>query len=291
MLRIGEFSRLSQVTVKALRHYHDIGLLRAARVDPQTHHRFYCVDQLPRIHRLVALKELGLSLQQIAPLLDSTADLSQLRGMLRLKQAETRQRLREEQRRLSRVAFRLRMLEHEEAPPFLDVVVKRVAAVRALTLRRTYADADVFQRETDELVGLVGASGVQLAGPAMEIHVGEAFTLTDLDVTLAGPVDGHWTRDVPVGRFGSFTVQTVAALDAAASYLHQGSLERLPEKQALVQRWAVANGYRIGNEVRLVFHRGPLHYRDETNLVEVQCGVDPAHAHPSLPTAEQGGDP
>lgn len=274
MLRIGEFSCLSQVTVKALHYYDEIGLLKAAQIDPLTNHRFYSVDQLPRIHRIIALKDLGLSLQQIALMLDNTSDIAQIRGLLRLKQAEIQQRVQEEQQRLSQVAFRLRMLELEEELPALDIVVKPVKAFRALSLRRTYANAEEFQRIGEELQSLVSASEVQIAGPATEIYYSEEFILTDLDVALVGPVDAGWTQDISVGHYGRFTVQKIAALETAASYLHEGSLEHLPEKQTLVQRWAVANGYSLCNEMRLVHHRGPLHYQDETNLVEVQCKVE-----------------
>ncbi len=68
MLKIGEFAQLSQVTIKTLHHYSDIGLFEPAHVDPWTNYRYYTIEQLPRIHRIMALKEAGLSLDQIGPL-------------------------------------------------------------------------------------------------------------------------------------------------------------------------------------------------------------------------------
>lgn len=65
MFRIGEFSRSSRVTVKMLRHYGELGLLTLARVDPYTNYRYYSADQLPRLHRIVALKDLGFRLDEI----------------------------------------------------------------------------------------------------------------------------------------------------------------------------------------------------------------------------------
>ena len=70
MLKIGEFAHLSQVTVRTLRYYDEIGLLRPAHVDPWTGYRYYSQDQLSRLHRILTLKDLGLSLEQIEPLLD-----------------------------------------------------------------------------------------------------------------------------------------------------------------------------------------------------------------------------
>ena len=65
MFKIGEFSKLSRVSVKALRHYDDMGLLRPAQVDRFTSYRYYALEQLPRLHRILGLKELGFSLEQI----------------------------------------------------------------------------------------------------------------------------------------------------------------------------------------------------------------------------------
>ena len=96
MLKVGEFSRLSQVTVKTLHHYDEIGLLKPAHIDPFTAYRYYSVDQLPRLHRIMALKELGLSLEQVKDILDEALSPDEIRGMLRLQRAEVQQHLRAE---------------------------------------------------------------------------------------------------------------------------------------------------------------------------------------------------
>ena len=100
MLKIGEFSRLSQVTVKTLHHYDELGLIKPAHIDSITSYRFYTVEQLPRIHRIIALKELGLSLEQIGIMLNEELPTEQIRGMLKLKQGEIQQNVREARRQL-----------------------------------------------------------------------------------------------------------------------------------------------------------------------------------------------
>jgi len=66
MLKIGEFSKLAQVSVKTLRYYDELGLLRPDWVDRYTGYRFYALQQLPRLNRILALRELGFSLAQAA---------------------------------------------------------------------------------------------------------------------------------------------------------------------------------------------------------------------------------
>jgi DNA-binding transcriptional MerR regulator len=92
MLTIGEFARLGQVSPRMLRHYDELGLLRPERVDQATGYRFHEVAQLARLHRLLALRDLGFGLDQIDQLLDENLPPEQLRGMLRLRQAQIEQR-------------------------------------------------------------------------------------------------------------------------------------------------------------------------------------------------------
>jgi len=97
-------------------------------VDRFTGYRYYSADQLPRLNRILALKDLGLSLEQIAPLLRDKLTVEQMRGMLRLKQVEAHARVREEQDRLARVEARLRQIEEEGKMPTYEVVIKKVPA-------------------------------------------------------------------------------------------------------------------------------------------------------------------
>ena len=96
MFRIGEFAQIAQVSSRQLRFYDELGLLKPVRIDQQTGYRYYSVRQLPRLNSILALKELGLSLEQIASLLDSEVSPNELRGMLMMKRAHIEQSLREE---------------------------------------------------------------------------------------------------------------------------------------------------------------------------------------------------
>src|SRR5256885_17212037 len=88
MFSIGDFARLGRVSVRMLRHYDAIGLLRPAAVDAASGYRFYQADQLRRLNRVVALKDLGFTLEQVRAILDDRVNADQLRGMLRLRRAQ-----------------------------------------------------------------------------------------------------------------------------------------------------------------------------------------------------------
>lgn len=111
MLRIGEFAQIGQVSVATLRHYDQDDLLKPAALDPDTGYRSYALDQLPRLNRILALKDLGFPLGEIAHLLDTDLSPERLRGMFVAQQAHVQETIAAEQARLARIAARLRQIE------------------------------------------------------------------------------------------------------------------------------------------------------------------------------------
>ena len=137
-IRIGEFSRLARVTVKALRLYDRLGLLKPARTDDSSGYRYYSGGQLPRLNAILALKELGFSLEQIKGFLDEDLSPAQVRKMLEARRDETKLSLEAGRERLARLEARLRTMD--DGPGFpgrYEVVVKPVPAMRVAYLRAT----------------------------------------------------------------------------------------------------------------------------------------------------------
>jgi DNA-binding transcriptional MerR regulator len=136
VLKIGEFSQLGRVSVRMLRHYDATGLLKPAEVDHLSGYRFYAVEQLPRLNRILALKDLGLSLEQVGRLLAvEEPPASELRGMLAMRRADLEEELREGQERLARVEARLRQIEREDEPSPYEVILKEVAPLTVASAR------------------------------------------------------------------------------------------------------------------------------------------------------------
>jgi DNA-binding transcriptional MerR regulator len=133
MFSIGEFGRLGGVSVRTLRHYDEIGLLRPATVDPDTGYRGYSAQQLGQLNRIFALKELGLSLSQARRLLAGIT-LEELQGMLMLRRAQLEHELIEHQNQLLGVEARLRSIAREGAMPADDIVAKTIPAVGVVVI-------------------------------------------------------------------------------------------------------------------------------------------------------------
>lgn len=182
MYGIGTVARLAQVSVRTLRYYDELGLLRPRWADPDTGHRWYAPDQLQRLHRIMALRDLGVALADIGRLLDEGVSAEQLRGILLLRRAEASERLAVEAERLGRVEARLRQLEENEMADY-DIVVKRVEASWAAVASEEVAGVEeigvAHGRLWPRVEMAMEAHGTERAGPsvASEIPTGDPTTM------------------------------------------------------------------------------------------------------------------
>lgn len=133
MFSIGEFARLGGVSVRTLRHYDEIGLLPPATVDPDTGYRGYAAPQLTQLNRIMALKELGLSLTQTRQLLDGIT-VEELGGMLIMRRAQLEHELDQHKNQLLGVEARLRSIAREGAMPADDIVTKTIPAMGVVVI-------------------------------------------------------------------------------------------------------------------------------------------------------------
>jgi DNA-binding transcriptional MerR regulator len=238
-----------------LRHYDAIGLLTPASVDPVTGYRLYQVGQLAELNRLIALKDLGFTLDQVRSIMAATVTVAELRGMLRLRQAEIQSRIAEETARLARIEARLLTIEDESGVPLDGVVVKRLAPVRVAELTgpasgyEPEAITPVIQPLYDELWQRLCAAGLARAGPGVAYYEDRSGQLI---VHAAVPVN-----DAPVSTTSGLSIVDLPEVASAAVIIHHGSMDDvLPTVQALA-RWIDASGYRSGGyarEVTLQWH-------------------------------------
>ena len=135
MFRIGEFSKIAQVPASLLRYYDDIGLFIPIHSDRDTGYRYYSVQQLTQLNRILALKDLGLSLEQVKHLLEDEVSPDEIRGMLALKKAQIEQTIQAEAVRLRAVESRLQQIERKGQFQDDDVVLKSLPAQPFLSLR------------------------------------------------------------------------------------------------------------------------------------------------------------
>jgi len=270
MIRIGDFSKLSQVSIKTLRYYDEMGLLKPLNVDRFTGYRYYSVSQLPRLNRILALKDLGLSLEQIARVLDEGVSPEQLRGMLRLKSAELQQHITEEQARLARVEARLNHIDKEDTMPDYDVVTKQVEPQLVAGVRETLPSYPAVGRLFDELYGHLARFGVNgLATVGAAIWHDEEYKTSDID----GEAVVYLKQSVSEG--GRVKVYELPAA-TMASVVHKGAYNAFNQAYEALLRWIEANGYKIVGPNREVYLycTQPVRQDDDSYVTEIQFPVE-----------------
>ena len=249
MFKIGDFSKFSRVSVKMLRHYDQLGLLKPARIDPATSYRYYSADQLPRLNRILALRDLGFTLEQIGSLLGDALSAEQLRGMLKLKHAELEQQVQDEQQRLARIEARLKQIESAGRPPAYDVVVRRVAPRWMATLRQVVAADDEITRLFEEVETHVARHNVRADEAPLAIYHDAEYRDRDQDVEVAVPVK------TPIPGAQRIAVRELPGWEAMACLVHTGRYDTIGEAFGALLAWVETNGCRIAGPSREVYLR------------------------------------
>jgi len=253
MLSIGDFARLGQVSVRMLRHYDGIGLLEPARVDPATGYRWYDAGQFTRLNQIVALKDLGFTLDQVGSMVDGEVSVAELRGMLRLRHAELVAQLSEDRDRLDRVERRLRTIESEGKMSENEFVLKKLDPVRVAAVRATVSSVEEIGSVVgpcfDRLASTLSEAGTPPVPPSIAFY--EVLDDGSMKVSAAFRYDGP-------DRDGFDVVELPAA--SALTTVHRGAMASIGETWQELVRQSEARGHELvgpGREVYLEMPEDP----------------------------------
>jgi DNA-binding transcriptional MerR regulator len=275
MFKIGEFSKLVQVPVPTLRYYDQLGLLKPLKVDPMTGYRYYSASQLPQLHRILALKGLGFSLEQISDVLTDGLSPDQMRGMFKLRHAQISQQLNDIQSQLVEVETRLQQIEREEQMSNYDVILKQVEPVLVAIIRAILpthsSSSSLFPEVYDAIVPHVAEAlgpNPGEGGTTMVLWYDTEFKERDVDGAAA------FVLRCPVPEKGRMKVQELPTA-LMASTIHQGSYSTIISAHEAILKWIEANGYRIVGPDREVYlyNEWPTTQDNTTYVTEIQYPV------------------
>ena len=224
-----------------------------ATVDPASGYRFYQASQLAELNRVIALKDLGFTLQQVQAILAEQVSAAELRGMLRLRRAEIHAQIEAETARLARVEARLLTIEDEARVPADGVVIKRLAPVRVGELTGTAASFEpeaitpVIQPLYGEPVAAAGQRRRLRGGPGHRVLRGRARRAT----APSSSTPPCRSSPSPAGITVSAS-WTCPRWTSAAAIIHHGSMDDVLSTGQALARWIDASGYRSAGYVREV---------------------------------------
>ena len=253
MFKIGEFSHIGRVSTRLLRYYDQLGLLAPGFVDPQTSYRYYTVDQLPRLNRILALKELGFSLEEVESMIDSDMSAGQLRAMLTLKASELAREIETQELRMRFIGSRIDQIEAGDDQ--VDFMTKHVEAQPFMSVRSRFdALADVIAFSGRILESAANFAD-ELPTPALLALWPNDWAETDIDVEV-GLLGGVITTEFQVEPGRSLTPKTLPPVDVLST-VRVGLPDLAHGLYAAAGRWIEANDATLSGSIREVIMQRP----------------------------------
>jgi DNA-binding transcriptional MerR regulator len=277
MFRIGEFSRIARVSMRLLRYYDELGLLRPAHTAVSNGYRYYTAAQLPQLNRILVLRDLGLTLEQIARCVLDDISAEELRGMLLLRRAEIEQNQAELAQRLRLLESRIASLDSRDDRPLDDVVIRSEPARPYLSLRTRHASfssAVALSLEVQREVPLQMARAP--LGPFIIVMHSPEFEPDDLDLELGFALESECEPErLPVlGDRRKLAFSTLSGHEHVATCVRLGGPEQAHQTTACIGRYLESAGYRLAGPNREVFLQLPRNGQLDTVIIEMMYPIE-----------------
>lgn len=266
MYQIGQFSKMNRITTKTLRHYDELDLLKPAYVDDFTGYRYYASEQLPRLHRILSLKQMGLSLTQISNLVD---DPSAINIFLELREKELEEKLREEEKQLRQIKNYQKRLRGEYAMKY-EPIIKSLPEVIVASMRFIAPSYDSYFDIIPKMGDEMRRQGAVCAAPAycFNIYHDMEYKEKDIDVEVCEAVVDY-CEDSEMVQY-----KIIKGVDKALCLLHKGPYNLLPEAYAFGMNWIKDNGFDLIGEPRESYIDGIWNKDDDSEwLTEIQLPI------------------
>lgn len=270
MFKVSEFSKIAQVPASLLRYYDKIGLFRPAYTDDLNGYRYYGAEQLGDLSRVLALKELGLSLEQVRRLVQEDVSTEEIRGMFALRKAQLERSLQEEAARLKVVETRLLQLGRAEGSERKDIVLKSIPAQHFLGFCATFPSLFDLVPIMLELTEVVPSRLGDRAGHITAVLYGDAFEMEDVDVAFGYALSCPVTHPLELPSGLVLEPGELPAIETAATSVRVGGFENGFLNYGDMGAWLEANRYTLLTPHREVMMVPPLPGRQEEAVVEIQ---------------------
>lgn len=276
MFRIGEFSRIARVSMRLLRYYDELGLLRPAHTDSNNGYRYYGAAQLSQLNRILVLRDLGLSLEQIERALQDGVSAQELRGMLLVRRSDIERTLAEQTQALRLVESRIAALEREDDSLPDDVVIREEPARRYLAVRRQYASfGDALVQALELMRELPRQLPRELCGRFIAVTHSPEFEPDQLDLELGYALEGEPSRVPHLPGSAKLVLRELSGHPRVATCVRVGPPDQAHLTTTRIGRWIELSGYRLAGPNREIFLKLPTVERAADAVVEMAFPIEP----------------
>lgn len=266
MLKIGDFSKLSRISIRMLRHYDEIGLLIPRSTDPMTGYRYYSEDQLLMACRITSLKEMGFGLAVIGEIFKNYDDPRELAKFLEIKQSEVRAEMQETNRRMRLLETAIERLRKDETSMNYNVTLKTIPQREVASVREVIPAYNQEGMLWNYLMTETADQNLQYAENCLSLAVfhDEGFKDSESDVEIQMSVKGTY-KDTEHVKF-----KTVPPVEIASS-IYKGSYDQITEVNHVVANWVNDNGYEFNGAMFCIYHVSPAQTQNPEELVTEVC--------------------
>lgn len=252
MFRIGQLAGIYKISGKTLRYYDEVGLLKPQYVDQMTGYRYYTSSQIPVLNEIFLLKEMGLSLKEIAYLMqrEEEKDNTVLKGVLDLKQMELDRQIQELNQKKQMIALLKKKLDGEGKIEIsgLNVGTKKIGKMKVASLEATISAYSTQDSLWSELLEFLNQSRIKTGTERYTIYYDSVFKGDDIQVEIQKRVLTDFKGNERI------RCKEVDALDQVAYLLHTGEHESVINSYEAILTWIEENHYEITGNIREEFH-------------------------------------
>ena len=266
MLKIGDFSKLSRISIRMLRHYDEIGLLRPVSTDNSTGYRYYSEVQLPAANRIKALRDMGFGLAAVAEILEYYDDPEALSRFLSVQQTEMQEKAKETKHRLLLLETAIKRLRKDNTMMKYDVTLKTLPERYAASVRDVIPSYSQEGMLRNTLMKETAPMNLQPADTCQTLSIfhDEGFKESDVDVEIQMTVKGAYKNTEHV------VFKTVPAVQIASA-TYKGSYEQLTAVNEAVANWVNDNGYEFDGAMFCIYHVSFAQTQNPDGLVTEVC--------------------
>jgi DNA-binding transcriptional MerR regulator len=266
MLKIGDFSKLSRISIRMLRHYDEIGLLAPKSTDPFTGYRYYSEDQLPLADRIHALKKMGFSLNAVSELLKTYNDPQSLKKYLEMRRLEVKDQMEKSAIQLHLLETTIKRLGKDEHVMDYSVLLKEMPVRTVASVRNVISSYDKEGILWKQMMQEIALQNVRYANPCYSIAIfhDKEYKEQNPDVEIQLSVQGtyHNTDHVVFKEVSPVLV---------ASTTYKGGYDQISEVNQAVAHWVKANDYDFDGAMFNIYHVGPAQTQNPDEFVTEIC--------------------
>lgn len=274
MFSTGEFSRIARVSKRLLQYYDEIGLLHPTHTDSQTGYRYYSAKQLPQLNRILAMKDLGLSLDQIRRLMRDKVSNEEIRGMLLLQKADLERKLLADFQRFRSIESRLQSLDGSSLPDGVMKAIPRTEIIATVHLCLTANDGLPFVQEMMRY--LPTQVDMRQLGSLIAIATVEEFITENIPVEFGFVVTGYVPETLVLNHDLVLKKRTLPTVAQIATIAYIGHPQHSYVGYSELANWIEVNGYRMAGHQREIFIE--LTSNPDKTVMELQIPVERADA-------------